>query len=69
LITRIDAIADAVPGDCRAINNRGSAMLQRTPITPHTNIRSISANPWAFRIVTGSALTSRIAELVPSESI
>jgi len=44
-----------VLADCRAIIKRGSAILQSTPITPQTNMRSISAKPWSFRIVTESA--------------
>src|SRR4051795_2009185 len=55
-MTRMEAIADAVLADWRAIISLGSAMLHRTPMTPHTNKRSMSAKPWSFRIVNGSAL-------------
>ena len=45
LIVRIVATADAADAEFFAVNSRGTAIVARMPIIPHTKIMSMSENP------------------------
>jgi hypothetical protein len=51
-ITRIEAIAEDVCAAPLAVIKRGRAIPDRIPMIPHTNSKSMTANPPVDRIFT-----------------